>query len=160
MNPLLSLGVLLFAGWGQLPETIVVEQKEPLAAALNSGQTLKFERDSLEQALMALAKKVQAKQPDFAIEILGNDLRLEGITKNQSIRDFSAEGKTVAEILTALVLQANPNSAVKDPRDPKLQLLWIVGQNPKNEKQTVVLITTRAAASKRGDKLPAMFQEK
>lgn len=160
MHALLSLAVSLSAGLAQLPATVSVEQTAPLSAALNSTQTLKFERDSLEQALLALAKQVQRTQPEFAIEILGKDLQLEGITKNQSIRNFSAEGKPVAEILTALVLRADPQAALKDSHDPRLHLVWQIGRHPKDAQKAAVLITTRAAARKRGEQLPAVFEEK
>jgi hypothetical protein len=63
MHALLSLAISLSAGLAQLPATVSVEQTAPLSAALNSTQTLKFERDSLEQALLALAKQVQRTQP-------------------------------------------------------------------------------------------------
>jgi hypothetical protein len=40
------------------------------------------------------------------------------------------------------------------------QLSWVVGADPANAKRKVVLITTRAAATKRGDKLPEVFEAK
>ena len=46
---------------------------------------------------------------EFAIKIIGDDLEADGITRNQSIRDFKQENQTVADILTALVRKANPD---------------------------------------------------
>lgn len=44
------------------------------------------DNDSFESALVGLANKVKMECPDFRIKILGDDLKFEGITKNQKIR--------------------------------------------------------------------------
>ena len=83
---------------------------------------------------------------EFAIRILGEDLKLDGITRNQSIRDFKQENQTVADILTALVLKANPVTTVKEPSEKDQKLVWALGHDPDNPAKEVVLITTRTAA--------------
>jgi len=114
--------------------------------------------DSFESALGALAAKVQMDHPNFRIKILGDDLKLEGITKNQRISGLKLENKTVAEVLTAIVLKANPNSLVKDPSDPMLKLVWVIGSDPDQLEIPSILITTRDAATKRMQKLPQVFE--
>jgi eukaryotic-like serine/threonine-protein kinase len=136
-----------------------VAADEPLANVLKKKVSLVSERETLETALAALAAKAQAEQPGFDIKILANDLKFEGITRNQVIRNLSQEDKPIAEILTAIVMKGNPNVGVKDPTAPELQLIWIIGPDPDEPKRQVILITTRSAAKKRGDMLPKVFQK-
>ena len=39
-------------------------------------------------------------------------------------------------------------------------LIWIVAANPDDAEKLAILITTRAGATKRGDKLPKVFHPK
>ena len=87
----------------------------------------------------------------FAIEIVGADLELDGITRNQQIRDFDSQNKSVEEVLTALTLKANPTQNVAAD-DPEQKLVWV----PLSESRKVV-ITTRSAAKTKGQALPAAF---
>jgi serine/threonine protein kinase len=82
----------------------------------------------------------------FLIKILGDDLKLDGITRNQAIRDFKVTGKPLAELLTGLVMKANPDPTVKDPSEEKQKLIWVLGPDPTAPENTIILITTRAAA--------------
>ena len=131
-----------------------------LEDALAEPVSIKIEQGSLELCLRAVEKKVRASHPDFAITILGEDLQKEGITRNQSIRDFEATDKPAAEVLTELVMRGYPSSDVTGPSDPRLKLIWIVGFHPDDADKLAILITTRDAAKSRGDKLPKVFQPK
>jgi hypothetical protein len=97
---------------------------------------------------------------EFSIKIIGDDLKLEGITRNQSIRDFQQENQTVADILTALVRKANPVTTVQDPSEKDQKLVWLVGADPENPSQQAVLITTRTAAATKKYTLPPPFVSK
>ena len=125
--------------------------------ALQLKTSYTFDNQSLEFAMRDLAADVQgmAKGLDFAIKIIGPDLQNDGITRNQSIRDFKQEKQTVADILTALVLKANPIPG-KAATDKDQKLIWVVGPDPDTGKPAV-LITTRAAAAAKGYKLPDPF---
>ena len=136
------------------------EDAGKLEDALAESISLKLERASLEECLKAVAQKSRAKHDGFTIKILGEDLQREGITRNQSIRGYEATDKPVAEILTDLVLRGDPSSGTKDPADQGLRLIWIVAANPDDAEKLAILITTRAGAAKRGDKLPKVFQPK
>jgi len=94
----------------------------------------------------------------FAIHILGNDLQLNGITQNQQIVGFKEDNKTLGEILTAIVMKANPITTVKSPSELDQKLVWVVGPSPENPAQEAVLITTRDAAAKKKFILPKVFQ--
>ena len=133
--------------------------KPSLQDALAAKVDFAVDSSSFEQGLLALAAKLKVDYPDFQIKIIGNNLKFEGITKNQTIRGLKIEKGTVAEVLTAMVLKADPNSRGKGPSDPSLKLVWLVGADPENAERQVILITTRAGANKRGDKLPEIFLE-
>ncbi len=127
---------------------------------------MEFAAQSLEFVMndvMADAQEVAKGSPfgkggpqEFAIKILGDDLQLDGITRNQTVRDFNKEG-TIAEILTAIVVQANSR---KPPDDPDQKLIWVVAADPENPTKQMVLITTKAQAAKKKYNVPAVFQAK
>jgi hypothetical protein len=77
------------------------------------------------------------------MEILGGDLQLEGITKNQSF-GLDEKDKTADEILRVILAKSNPDG----------KLVYIVKEQDGEE---WVLITTRAAVEKRGDTLPPAY---
>jgi hypothetical protein len=79
---------------------------------------------------------------EIKYEIVGGDLQLEGITKNQSF-GLDEKDKTVGEILRKIMLLANPDG----------KLVYVIKPAQPGGPETL-FITTRAAAAKRGDKLP------
>jgi hypothetical protein len=85
------------------------------------------------------------------------DMQKDGITKNQSIRDFNKQDATVADVLTALVMRGNPDTTVKTPNEPNQKLVWCVGDDPNQPGRRVILITTRDGAATRGLTLPEVF---
>jgi hypothetical protein len=127
---------------------------------LNRRFSIRFAQDSLEFAVRNIEVEVADTYPNlpfaFGIRILGADLERGGITRNQQIRDFDQQDKTLAEILTAMMLKANPKVAT-GPQDPEQQLVWLVGADPEAPTRKIVLITTRDAAAQRNDPLPAIF---
>ena len=76
------------------------------------------------------------------VEILGGDLQLEGITKNQSF-GLDERNRPAGEILRKIMLQANPDG----------KLVYIVKPRVPGGEE-MLFITTRKAVEKRGDKLP------
>ena len=97
--------------------------------------TLTFAKDTLERSIQLIAEEI-----DVPMEILGPDLQLEGITKNQSF-GLDETDKTAAAVLRTILAKANPDG----------KLVFVVR---KQDGQETIEITTRAAAQKRGDTLP------
>lgn len=132
-----------------------------IAEALETKTSYSFDSQSLEFAMRDLADEVKGNLKnapfEFAIKIIGDDLKLEGITRNQSIREFRQDNQTVADILTALVRKANPVTTVKDPSEKDQKLVWLIGPDPDNPTKQAVLITTRSAAAAKKYQLPAPF---
>ncbi len=125
--------------------------------------SLSFPQQSLEFALRDLAADVNAAVVGapfpLRIEISGSDLQQEGITRNQQIRDFRGEEQTVAELLTALLLKANPITTVQRANESDQRLVWTVQSAGPRQNGPFVLVTTRQAAKDRGLELPPVFQE-
>jgi hypothetical protein len=94
---------------------------------------------------------------EFGIKVMGDDLKLDGITRNGQIRDFAQENKTVAEVLTAMVMKANPVTTVKVPNEKDQKLLWVIAPDPDNPSNRIVLITTRQIADLKYT-LPEVFR--
>lgn len=101
---------------------------------LERKMTLVFAKDTLEKTIQMIAEET-----GVPMEILGPDLQLEGITKNQSF-GLDEQEKTAEQILKVVLRKANPEG----------KLVYVVTRQDGAE---AILITTRAAAEKRGDTL-------
>lgn len=144
--PNIAAGNLLMASELALEEQPVLaanvaaagpKRSQSIAELLKTRTTLSFPRDTLEKSLQMLFQDV-----GIQYEILGGDLQLEGITKNQSF-GLDEHDKTVEEILQKIMRLANPDG----------KLVYVI--KPKTPGGPEMLfITTRAAVAKRGDKLP------
>jgi len=109
-------------------------------ARLQQKISLTFAKDTLEKSVQMIADEI-----GVPIEILGGDLQLEGITKNQS---FSLEerDKTADAVLRTILAKS----------DTVGRLVFVVRMQDGRE---MIAVTTRAAAAKRGEKLPPGFGE-
>jgi len=97
--------------------------------------TLVFAKDTLEKSIQMIAEHV-----GVPMDIIGPDLQLEGITKNQSF-GLDARDKPARAVLLEILAKANPDG----------KLVYIVRKQGNEE---TILFTTRAAAANRGDTLP------
>jgi hypothetical protein len=135
-----------------------------LDEALQLKTTYSFAQQSLEFAMRDLAidaqDQLKGSNVAFTIKIIGGDLEKGSITRNQSVRDFKQEDKPFAEILTALVLKANPITTVKSPTEADQKLIWVIGPDPDDASKQIILITTRDAAAAKKYALPAVFVAK
>ncbi len=123
------------------------ETPKTFAERLAKPTSLSFERDTLEMAIKLLSDDL-----GIPITINGGDLQLDGITKNQSF-GIKVENKPASDILVDILRLANPDKTATAANDPKQKLVYIVGEDE------TLMVTTRAAAAKRGDKLPEVFVE-
>jgi len=103
-------------------------------AALAKPISLVFVKDTLEKSIQMLADEIGVD-----MEILGSDLQLEGITKNQSF-GLDEKQKPAAAVLRAILAKANPDG----------KLVYVIRRTDAGER---IEITTRAAVDKRGDTL-------
>ena len=131
---------------------------------LNLKTSMSFASQSLEFAMRDIGDDVKANlltgsSVEFDIKLMGKDMEKDGITRNQTITDFKQEDKTVAEVLTAMVMKAN-SPAVPDPAMPGQKLIWVVAPDPDQPDRQVILITTRTAAEREKYKLPPPFVPK
>ena len=127
---------------------------KPLALEerLQKPTSLSFTRDTLEMAIRLLSDDIGVE-----IKILGGDLQLDGITKNQSF-GMNENDRPAGEILVQILRLANPDKTATSPADPKQKLVYVFGTKPSTE-EPMIYVTTRAQAKKRGDRLPAVFGE-
>lgn len=99
---------------------------------LEKKMTLVFAKDTLEKTIQMISDEA-----GVPMEIVGPDLQLEGITKNQSF-GLDEQDKSAKAILKVVLQKANPDG----------KLVYVV---TKQDGAEAILITTRAAAQKRGD---------
>jgi serine/threonine protein kinase len=109
------------------------------ADKLKKVTSLSFPRNTLEVSMQLLAEDL-----GVPVVILGTDLQLEGITKNQSF-GLEENNKPAVEIFKTIFAKANPDG----------KLVYVI--KPDDAGVETIFVTTRAAVAKRGDKLPAEF---
>ena len=117
--------------------------------------SLVFPKETLQAALEILSEDI-----GVPLKIAGRDLQLEGITKNQSF-GIDLRNRPAAEILLAILLQANPDRTASGPTDVKQKLVYVVRQGEirgEGDPPGEIVVTTRSAAARRGEKLPAVFE--
>ena len=160
-------GQMLITAPQSNPGVVAVVPDKPTAPQtiddlLASTMNLSFDQKSLEFAMRDLAADVKEAYPTlpfpFDVKILGTDLQLNGITRNQQIAEFSASNQSIADVLTSLVMRANPVTTVQDPSESDQKLIWVVGPDPDMPDRRIVLITTRDAAARKSYTLPKPFQ--
>ena len=139
-----------------------VENAEQLTVSqmLDRKMSVSFDQESLEFAVNTIVEEFQRSLPQGAVlppvKIIGGDLQLMGITQNQQIRDFAKTDVPLRQVLTDLVVGANPDKTATGPTDPKQALLWVVVEDGDIDGQTQILITTRSAAEGKYE-IPAEF---
>ncbi|MGD9647146.1 MAG: hypothetical protein AB7U73_15655 [Pirellulales bacterium] len=116
-----------------------------IAERLKKRTTLRFGREELEAALHMLAEDV-----GVPITIRGQDLQLDGITRNQLFAIDLAD-RPAEEILVEILRRANPDKTATGPADTRQKLVYVVGADG-------IIITTRSQAAERGEALPTAFR--
>ncbi len=166
-NVLAATELSLASGVSDTPgPSVVAVQPAPqltsLQEVLLQKTSLTIPQQSLEFSMRDLQDDVNENVAGlpfpFVIEIVGADLQLDGITRNQQIRNFSRKNETIANLLTGLVMQANPVTTVKEPNEPDQKLVWTIGPADEEHPNPRVLITTRKASDTKGIKLPKIFR--
>jgi hypothetical protein len=111
------------------PATVADKLKRPISFV----QQL----DTLENAVRAISAEI-----GVPIEVLGADLEPEGITRNNQF-GVEARDRPASDVITAVLLKANPEGKLVYVIKPK---------SPGGEE--MIFVTTRAAAARRGDRIP------
>ncbi len=128
---------------------------------LTKKMSLAIQQQSLEFAIRDFSTlvndSIEGAGGKFVVRIIGADLQLDGITRNQQIRNFNESDKTVAELLSELCRRANPVTAAA-LNQPDQKLVWVVGEDPNNPNNRAVLLTTRKAAAAKALELPTVFR--
>lgn len=134
-------------------DVIAVESSpEPQSVDQRLEQTISlvFPKETLQRAVEMLSEDL-----GVPIEIAGRDLQLEGISKNQSF-DLDLRDRPASDILLAVLARANPDRTASGPGDPKQKLVYVI-RDKIGHRPCAIVVTTRAAAGRRGEKLPAIF---
>ena len=117
---------------------------------LDRPMSVSFDQESLEFAIDSIVGAFTDALPSGStmppVRIIGGDLQLMGITQNQQVRDFSKSEVPLRQVLTDLVLGANPDKTATGPNDEKQALIWVVADDDENPGKKVILVTTRQAA--------------
>jgi|GEM_PF-6729284 len=122
-----------------------------LEQLLDRPMSVAFDQEGLQAAAMLIASEANAAAPagsaTVEVFLMGNDMERDGITKNQQVREFRFADTPLREVLTALVMRANPVTTVTSPTESDQKLVWVIGPHPEQSDRKAVLITTRTAAA-------------
>ncbi|MBM3998293.1 MAG: hypothetical protein FJ297_01920 [Planctomycetes bacterium] len=133
-----------------------------LEEMLEQKLTVRFEDTALDAAMASMVRTVREAYPglsfEFEIILAAKEILKDGVAKNQPIGAFAVEDGSVGEILTSLVLRANPNASIRDPSNFEQRLIWVVGEDLDNGGKKVILVTTRDAAADNGIAIPKVFE--
>ncbi len=127
----------------QTPAAQPAKEPQTIAEKLQKKTSLAFPRNTLETSLKLLGDDIGVE-----IVILGSDLQQEGITKNQSF-GLDERDQPAGDILRKIMVLANPAG----------KLIYVIKPKEGGGPETLY-VTTRAAAEKRGDKLPPELEAK
>jgi serine/threonine-protein kinase len=126
-------------------ESVAGVSRKPAAAAsaapaggLQKKISLVFTKDTLEKSIQMLSEEI-----GIPIEILGGDLQLEGITKNQSF-GLDEREKPAEAVLRTILAKSDSGG----------RLVYVIRKRDGVES---IEISTKAAATKRGDTLPSGY---
>jgi len=148
------------AGTGSASPAAEPTGPKDLREALLANVSLSFPQQSLEFAIRDLTQQFRETYPSLSfpleIRIIGPELQLEGITRNQQIRDFNVQNQPLGELLKQLTVRANPTVA-PSPAHVEQKLVWVIAPPRQGAKESVILVTTRVAAEKAGLTLPSFF---
>lgn len=128
-------------GGGATPMPMNKPKPTNATEALQYKMSLQFDRNALDFTMGMISDEI-----GIPVEIIGPDLQLDGITKNQSFGLMEPE-QTVDELLRKILIKANPDGKLVYQVKPK---------EPGGA--DIIFITTRAAVEKRKEKLPAVFE--
>ncbi len=123
---------------------------------------IEIPQQSIEMALQHVREQVGRRlnsTDSIEIELDGPALQAEGITRNQQVRDFRRDNVALSDLLTGLVMVANPVPA-ESPSHSDQKLVWVVSNELDRVGKRIILITTRTAADKNGHSLPSAFLAK
>ena len=125
------------------PAATQAARPETIADKLNKKTSLAFPSNTLETSIKLLSD-------DIGVEmiILGGDLQVDGITKNQSFA-LDEKDQPAHAILRTIMKKANPAG----------NLVYVIKKKDGSD-QEALYVTTRAAVKKRGDKLPPGLEKK
>lgn len=141
----LSLGGALLAletgSSGGVPDSTPPPATKPLAERLGQPISLVFPRETLEAALQQWGEAA-----GVPISVVGADLEAESITRNQSF-GLDLTNQPAEEVLRQILLLASPEG----------KLVYVIRAAGAGEESPSLVVTTRAAAQRRGETLPAEF---
>ncbi len=126
--------------------------------------TVSFAQEPIEVAWQMIGEEANDQLPagtaTMRFELDGDAFELAGITRNQQLRDFDMRNRPLREVLTQVTKMGNPVTTVTDTRDADQKLIWVIKADPQATGQSMISLTTRAAATGSGDRLPEEFSPK
>lgn len=163
MKAVLLFTVLL--GFLQVVQRADDKPDTAMSQTLKMPTSFHVKSEPFASALARLSKHVQANlpqasSPDFEIKILAGDLKLDGFTQNQTVRDIKLSEQPLRKVLTVLLQSANGDPTLKDPTVPQQRMVWVIGPDPEDADRQIILITTRRMAQQRSYQLPDEFLPK
>lgn len=165
---------LLISTWIALQPTATFASNDSLAANPEVAQapltieqildrkiTVVVDQQGIEIVLQLIGEQANEKLPSgtkpLRFELDGSAFQRSGITRNQQIRGFKVESKSVREALTELARRGNPAVGVTDLRAAEQKLIWIILPEADRPGSAIISLTSREAANTAKLALPQEF---
>ncbi len=158
-----ELGLYFSSGGKSIAASARPKTPQSLDELLQTPRNLQVTTNpDLNLLLQSIQTEIREQYPSlpfpFEIQLVGNDLVIEGITQNQRPGDFEMQNSKLADILTEIMLRANPDKSATGPADPKCKLVWVIAESDTSGVDCIK-ITTRAAAAEKNWELPDVFKQ-
>jgi serine/threonine protein kinase len=161
-----ELGLSFSAGTSAIPVSSSTSKTSTAPQSLQD--VLNLKRDliianppDLNLLMSDLEKEIHEEHPglpfQFKIRLIGPDLQLEGITQNQRPGELNIRQKSLHDLLTEIMVSANPAKDIAGPADPRCKLVWAIADDPEQNGRSMIVITTRSAAKQKNYRLPEVF---
>ena len=123
---------------------------------------LSFDAEELEALFRLVGEEANATLPTGTSPVRytldGDAFERAGMTRNKQLRDFRIEQRPMRDALTEIAKLGNLVPNVTDLHQPQQTLIWIVIPDPESaDGAPMISLTTRAAATAAGYKLPSEF---
>lgn len=141
---------------GSTPAAKPLTMEEYLARPIS----VSFDQEPIENALAVIVEEANDRLPQgtptLGFLLDGDAFEAGGITRNQQLRDFKHENKSVRSALTQVAIMGNTTPGA-ELSSPDQKLIWVVTDDPANPGKKRIVLMTKTAATAANIPIPKEF---
>ena len=141
---------------GSTPAAKPLTLEEYLARPIN----VSFDQEPIENALAVIVEEANDRLPEgtptLGFLLDGDAFEAGGITRNQQLRDFKHDNKSVRSALTQVAIMGNTTPGA-ELSSPDQKLIWVVADDPASPGKKRIVLMTKTAANAANIPIPKEF---